>query len=64
MASIRLELLRTLVAVCSNCCDILCINANEEIVSTYLAYPKHKKTENAILYLTDIFGVQLINNQL
>ncbi|KAI5366263.1 Putative dienelactone hydrolase, alpha/Beta hydrolase [Septoria linicola] len=31
----------------------------------YLAYPKrHHKSSAAILYLTDIFGVQLVNNRL
>ncbi|KAK0100205.1 hypothetical protein ONS95_008544 [Cadophora gregata] len=33
-------------------------------INTYLAYPKSKKTDIAILYLTDIFGVQLVNNRL
>ncbi|KAL5314397.1 hypothetical protein ACEPPN_018823 [Leptodophora sp. 'Broadleaf-Isolate-01'] len=35
-------------------------------INTYLAYPpgKSKKTDIAILYLTDIFGVTLINNRL
>jgi len=33
-------------------------------ISTYLAYPKDKKTDIGILYLSDIFGVSLINNQL
>jgi len=36
--------------------------------SLYLAYPPHysktNKTDTAILYLTDIFGVQLVNNRL
>jgi hypothetical protein len=30
----------------------------------YIAYPANKKTDNAILYLTDIFGVQLVQNKL
>ncbi|KAH7336703.1 dienelactone hydrolase family-domain-containing protein [Rhexocercosporidium sp. MPI-PUGE-AT-0058] len=35
-------------------------------INTYLAYPpgKPKKTDIAILYLTDIFGVNLVNNRL
>jgi len=36
-------------------------------VSTYFAYPpgkKEKTSDVAILYLTDIFGVQLVNNRL
>lgn len=40
-------------------------NANAEIVNTYITYPKgHKKNDTAILYLTDIFGLPLINNLL
>jgi len=37
-------------------------NANG--VDMYIAYPANKKTDNAILYLTDIFGVQLVQNKL
>jgi len=33
-------------------------------VDMYIAYPANKKTENAILYLPDIFGVQLVQNKL
>ena len=33
-------------------------------VNTYLAYPPDKKTEHAILYLTDVFGLPLVNNKL
>jgi hypothetical protein len=30
----------------------------------YIASPADKKTDNAILYLTDVFGVQLVQNKL
>lgn len=30
----------------------------------YLSYPKDKKTEYAILYLCDAFGIELVNNRL
>ncbi|KAF2429057.1 alpha/beta-hydrolase [Tothia fuscella] len=33
-------------------------------VSLYIAEPPNKQTDVAILYLTDIFGVQLVNNRL
>ncbi|KAL0255015.1 hypothetical protein SLS55_009542 [Diplodia seriata] len=33
-------------------------------ISTYLAYPENKSTENAILILTDIFGHEFVNVQL
>jgi hypothetical protein len=33
-------------------------------VNTYLAYPPDNKTDNAILYLTDIYGIPLVNNRL
>lgn len=36
-----------------------------DLASTYLAYPPghNPSTKTAILYLTDIFGVQLVNNR-
>jgi hypothetical protein len=42
------------------------VGANEPEVSTYLAKAPKKSnaTDVAILYLTDIFGVQLVNNRL
>ncbi|TID27719.1 dienelactone hydrolase family protein [Venturia nashicola] len=33
-------------------------------INTYLSYPPSKKTDVAILYLTDIFGLPLVNNRL
>jgi hypothetical protein len=30
----------------------------------YIVHPANNKTDNAILYLTDIFGVQLVQNKL
>lgn len=37
----------------------------EYLVNTYITYPKgHKKNDTAILYLSDIFGLPLINNLL
>jgi len=33
-------------------------------VTMYIARPANKKTDNAILYLTDVFGVQLVQNRL
>ncbi|QDS72908.1 hypothetical protein FKW77_007833 [Venturia effusa] len=33
-------------------------------INTYLSYPASKKTDIAILYLTDIFGLPLVNNRL
>jgi hypothetical protein len=39
-------------------------NTDEVAVNTYLAYPPRKKTDTAILYLTDVFGVTLVNNRL
>jgi hypothetical protein len=32
--------------------------------SLYLAFPDDCEENNAIIYLTDIFGVQLLNNRL
>lgn len=44
------------------------MQADIDLESLYLAYPPHhgktNKTDTAILYLTDIFGVQLVNNRL
>lgn len=36
----------------------------QQSVSTYIATPASKKTDVAILYLTDIFGTVLVNNRL
>ncbi|KAE9969594.1 hypothetical protein EG327_010560 [Venturia inaequalis] len=33
-------------------------------INTYLSYPSSKKTDIAVLYLTDIFGLPLVNNRL
>lgn len=33
-------------------------------IPTYFAYPESKQTTKAILFLTDAFGHNLINNQL
>ncbi|KAL3426366.1 dienelactone hydrolase [Phlyctema vagabunda] len=58
-------------SVSSKCIDGVLTGGNstgkyKEIdgVNLYLAYPPKKKPEVAILYLTDIFGVQLVNNRL
>lgn len=37
---------------------------DDDAVNTYLSYPSSKKTEVAILYLTDVFGLPLVNNRL
>ncbi len=47
--------------------SILCfytINTKWKLVNTYLAYPPDKTTDIAILYLSDIYGIPLINNRL
>lgn len=36
----------------------------EKTVNTYLSYPPSKQTDVAILYLTDIFGIPMVNNRL
>jgi dienelactone hydrolase len=38
--------------------------ADVQTVNTYLSYPPSKQTDVAILYLTDIFGLPLVNNRL
>jgi dienelactone hydrolase len=37
--------------------------ANQEAVSTYIAYPPDKSTKNAILIITDVIGHKFINAQ-
>jgi hypothetical protein len=34
------------------------------LVDMYISYPADKKTDRAILYMTDINGVQLLQNKL
>jgi len=37
------------------------LNANNASVKAYISYPKKRKTDVAILYLSDIFGLGIIN---
>lgn len=39
-------------------------DADQETVSTYIAYPPDKSTKNAILIITDVIGHKFINAQL
>ncbi|KAK3674089.1 hypothetical protein LTR78_005936 [Recurvomyces mirabilis] len=40
------------------------VTVQAEGETLYLAYPRGGSTENAIVYFTDIFGLQLVNNRL
>jgi hypothetical protein len=34
------------------------------LVDMYITYPPGKKTENAILFMTDVYGLKLVQNRL